>query len=63
IDIEYLTPLQIKQVITGYGRADKKSIQKMIRMTSKIPISAQDDEVDAIACGLAYCHLQRKLVK
>mgnify|MGYP001559496456 CR=1 FL=1 len=30
IKVEFLTPLQIKQIITGYGQADKKSVQKMI---------------------------------
>lgn len=63
IEVEYLTPLQIKQTITGYGRADKKAVQKMIKMSFNIPIPPQDDEIDAIACGLTYCHLNKKLVK
>lgn len=56
IKVEFLTPLQIKQIITGYGQADKKSVQKMIRLTTEIDI-IQDDEADAVACGLAYIHL------
>ncbi|KKP60185.1 MAG: Crossover junction endodeoxyribonuclease RuvC [Candidatus Roizmanbacteria bacterium GW2011_GWA2_34_18] len=56
IKVEFLTPLQIKQIITGYGQADKKSVQKMIRLTTEIDIN-QDDEADAVACGLAYIHL------
>jgi len=56
VKIEFLTPLQIKQIITGYGQADKKSVQKMIRLTTEIDIS-QDDEADAVACGLAYIYL------
>lgn len=56
IDIEYLTPLQIKQIITGYGQSDKKSIQKMIKLEQNIDVK-QDDVADAIACGLAYCLL------
>ncbi len=56
IKVEFLTPLQIKQIITGYGQADKKSVQKMIRLTTEIDIK-QDDEADAVACGLAYIHL------
>ena len=31
IKVEFLTPLQIKQIVTGYGQADKKSVQKMIK--------------------------------
>ena len=56
IKVEFLTPLQIKQIITGYGQADKKSVQKMIKLTTEIDIS-QDDEADAVACGLAYIYL------
>jgi len=53
INVSYLTPLQIKQIITGYGRADKKAVQKMIKLEYKIDIK-QDDEADAVACGLAF---------
>lgn len=56
IKVEFLTPLQIKQIITGYGQADKKSVQKMIKLTTEINIK-QDDEADAVACGLAYIYL------
>lgn len=56
IEIEFLTPLQIKQIVTGYGQADKKSVQKMIKLTTEIDIK-QDDEADAVACGLAYIYL------
>ena len=56
IKVEFLTPLQIKQIVNGYGQADKKSVQKMIRLTTNIDIK-QDDEADAVACGLAYIYL------
>ena len=56
IKTEFLTPLQIKQIITGYGKADKKSVQKMIKLTTRIDIK-QDDVADAVACGLAYIYL------
>lgn len=53
ISVDFLTPLQIKQTITGYGQADKKSVQKMIKLEMGIDIK-QDDEADAVACGMAY---------
>lgn len=60
IPVKFLTPLQIKQIVTGYGRADKKAIRKMLGLTlPDIKLTNQDDELDAIACGLAYCILQR----
>ena len=53
IKVEFLTPLQIKQTVTGYGKSDKKSIQKMLKLELQIDIK-HDDESDAVACGLAY---------
>jgi len=57
IEIKFITPLQIKQAITGYGLSDKKSVQKMLSLLENIPSVKEDDEADAIACGLAFCYL------
>lgn len=68
IPVDFLTPLQIKQIVTGYGQSDKKSVQKMLAMTLKFTPSTssgqveelkQDDRADAIACGLAYCYINK----
>lgn len=49
------TPLQIKQQLTGYGRAEKKQIMFMINTIFKLKAKViQDDAADAIAA--AYCH-------
>ncbi len=54
LQIFELSPLQIKMSITGYGRADKKQILKMVKMLVKIEDSKNsDDELDAIAVALA----------
>jgi crossover junction endodeoxyribonuclease RuvC len=64
IETVFLTPLQIKQIITGYGQSDKKAVQKMLKLTLDLSIPpSRDDETDAIACGLAYCYLNNNLVK
>lgn len=64
IEVQFLTPLQIKQIITGYGQSDKKAIQKMLKLTLNLTIPAtRDDEADAIACGLAYCYLNKNLLE
>ena len=64
ISIEFLTPLQIKEIITGYGHSDKKGIQKMIEISLGISVvKKSDDETDAIAGGLAYCYLNKNLLK
>lgn len=58
--VEFLTPLAIKQTLTGYGRSDKKSVQKMVNLLLKLKTKPKyDDEVDAIACGLAYCAINK----
>ena len=49
------TPMEVKQVLTGYGRAEKKEVQQMVGIalqTDKLP--KLDDTVDAIA--IAICH-------
>ncbi len=49
------TPMQIKQAITGYGRADKKQIQTTVASILKLPfIPKPDDAADALA--IALCH-------
>lgn len=51
------TPLQIKQGLTGYGRADKKQIQQMVAMLLSLKcLPKPDDAADALA--VALCHIQ-----
>lgn len=54
------TPMQIKQALTGYGRADKMQmmhvVTAMLRL-SKIP--RPDDAADALAVGLCHAHTSR----
>jgi len=55
------TPLQVKQAITGYGRADKKQIQLMVKNILNLKkIPKPDDTADAIA--IALCHLQSRKI-
>ncbi len=59
IKIFEYTPLQVKQAITGYGRAEKKQIQLMVKNILKLKkIPKPDDTADAIA--IALCHLQSR---
>ncbi len=51
------TPLQIKQALTGYGRAEKNQIQQMVKTMLKLKgIPRPDDAADALA--VALCHAQ-----
>ena len=48
-------PTQVKQAVAGYGGADKKQMQEMVRLTLKHPtIIKPDDAADAVA--IAICH-------
>ena len=49
------TPLQVKQAVTGYGRAEKKQVMEMVRrLCSLNEVPKPDDAADAVA--LAICH-------
>ena len=54
------TPMQVKQAVTGYGKAVKKQIQEMTRMMLRLPqIPKPDDTADALAMAVAHCHCSR----
>ncbi len=55
VDIKEYTPPQIKAIVTGDGRADKKAVEKMVRIQlENIPEGLIDDTLDAVACAYAY---------
>lgn len=55
LELYEYTPLQIKQAITGYGRADKKQMQEMVRVILQLKDQPKpDDCADALAA--AICH-------
>ena len=57
ISVHEYTPLQVKQTISGYGKADKKIIQKIIQTSLSIKSDIKpDDASDALA--IAVCHLR-----
>lgn len=54
ISIYELTPLEIKIALTGYGRAEKIQVQKMVMNILKLKKAPKyDDEIDAIAAAIA----------
>ena len=49
------TPLQVKQAVVGYGRAEKKQVIDMVRRILNMPAPPKpDDAADAVA--MAICH-------
>ena len=49
------TPMQIKQALTGYGKADKKQIQEMVRVILQLKeVPKPDDAADALAAAITH---------
>lgn len=54
------TPLQIKQTLTGYGRAEKKQIQEMVKLHLRLKQDLkQDDAADALAAAITHSLMRR----
>lgn len=54
IPVHEVTPLQAKMTITGYGRAEKKQVQKMIKILLHLKeIPEPDDAADALAVAIS----------
>jgi len=56
VPVAEYTPLEVKQSVTGYGRADKKQIQEMVRILIGLPETPKPDDI-ADALAVAICHL------
>lgn len=55
IPVYEYTPMEVKQVLTGYGRAEKSEVDRMVHLTLETDeLPKLDDTVDAIA--IAICH-------
>ncbi len=62
IKLAEYTPLQVKQALTGYGKADKKQIQYMVKnLLGLKEVPKPDDAADAIA--IAICHINSYRLK
>ena len=57
LEIAEYTPLQIKQALVGYGRADKKQVQFMVKTMLNLPsVPKPDDTADALAAAICHGH-------
>lgn len=60
LDIFEYTPMQIKQAVSGYGKADKKQVQEMVRILLKLEFTPKpDDCADALAAALTHSFTMR----
>ncbi len=61
--VEY-TPLQIKQTLTGYGRADKQQMQKMVKSVLRLDqVPKPDDSADALAVAICAVYNPKPMLK
>ena len=57
LEISEYTPLQIKQALVGYGRADKKQVQAMVKAILNLSeVPKPDDTADAVAAAICHGH-------
>ena len=62
VSISGYTPLEVKQALTNYGRAEKAQVQLMVKAILKLAaIPKPDDTADALA--IALCHASRRKVE
>ncbi len=60
LPIAEYTPMQIKQSLTGYGKADKKQVQEMVRLQLKlVEVPKPDDAADALAAAITHQMMSR----
>jgi len=58
------TPLAIKQAVVGYGKADKKQVQQMVKLLLNLKdIPKPDDAADALAVAICHLHSTRGSIK
>ncbi len=57
LEVFEYTPLQVKQAVVGYGRADKKQVQYMVKTILNLKdVPKPDDVADALAVAVCHAH-------
>ncbi|MEG0370871.1 MAG: crossover junction endodeoxyribonuclease RuvC [Clostridium sp.] len=57
VDVFEYTPLQVKQAVVGYGRAEKKQVQQMVKVLLNLKdVPKPDDTADALAVAICHGH-------
>jgi crossover junction endodeoxyribonuclease RuvC len=57
LQITEFTPLEVKQAVAGYGKADKRQVQEMVRaLLSLEDLPRPDDAADALAVAICHIH-------
>lgn len=63
VDIFEYTPLQVKQGVVGYGRAEKKQVQEMTKLILNLEkVPKPDDTADALAMAICHGHCSGSVI-
>lgn len=55
IPVYEYTPIEVKQILTGYGRATKKEVEQMVKISLNVDkLPKLDDTIDSIAIAICY---------
>ena len=58
LEIHEYTPVQVKQGVVGYGKAEKKQVMEMTRVILNLPeVPKPDDTADALALAICHAHV------
>ena len=61
LQVEEYTPLQVKMAVVGYGRAEKRQVQEMVKVLLGLNRPPQpDDAADALAVAICHAHSRQK---
>jgi crossover junction endodeoxyribonuclease RuvC len=62
LEVAEYSPLEVKQAVVGYGRADKRQVQTMVQVLLNLPEPLREsDAADALA--VALCHIQSRRLR
>jgi crossover junction endodeoxyribonuclease RuvC len=62
LDVISYSPMEVKQAVTGYGAADKRQVQQMVKALLQLEeVPHPDDAADALAVALCHLHSSRYL--
>ncbi len=60
LPVHEYSPLEIKQAVVGYGRAEKHQVQQMVKMLLSLPSTPPPDAADALAAAICHAHTMKK---
>ncbi|MBQ9688649.1 crossover junction endodeoxyribonuclease RuvC [bacterium] len=62
VPVSEYTPLEVKQILTGYGRAEKKEVEQMVKVILEVDtLPKLDDTVDSIAIAICHTRLNKEI--